>query len=69
MEKFPGIKRNNEFDIYYQSEDLQNTDFTGYESINIRRPDAYVGFSNEIFLNPLSSFTNANDDLEWYDDI
>ncbi|MDU5080398.1 hypothetical protein [uncultured Tissierella sp.] len=68
MERIPNIKNNPEFDIYYQSENLQNTDFTSYENLDSRRPDAYVGFSNDIFLYPQSFFTNF-DDLEWYDEL
>lgn len=71
MEKFPDIKNSesSEFNIFYRSEFLHNTNYPGHESLNSRRPDAYVGFTNDIFLYPQPSLMSFDDDLEWYDDI
>lgn len=68
MEKIPSVKKYPNFDMFYQTTNFENTDFENYEDLNDRRPDAYVGFSNDIFLNPQSFFINSNDDLEWYDE-
>ncbi len=68
MGKFPDIKKNPKLDIYYETENLENTDFAEFENLDTRRPDAYVGFSNDIFLNPQSLFINPDGDLEWYDE-
>ncbi|MGJ0845058.1 hypothetical protein ACR77J_00040 [Tissierella praeacuta] len=68
MKKIPNIKNNSEFNIYYQNENLQNTDFVNYDTLDARRPDAYIGLSNDIFLYPQTFFVNS-DDSAWYDEL
>lgn len=65
---FP-IQNNPEFKSYYKSEDLENTDFANYEYQNFRRPDALIGFTNDVFLYPQTVFFNIEEDgdLSLYD--
>ncbi len=59
-----------EFNIYYRTEDLENTDFPQSEYQSAREPDAFVGLTNNIFLNPSMPLINTDDnsdDLEWYE--
>lgn len=63
MERIFRPKRDAEFEMYYKSENLQNTDFVNYEDLNMQVPDAFVGLSSEMFLNPQSSFF-LPDDIE-----
>ena len=68
MERIPYVKNNPELDIYYQSENLEDTDFITYKDLDARRPDAYIGFSNDIFLNSKSFYISPDDNLEWFDE-
>lgn len=69
MEKFFITKNNPEFNAYYKSEDIQNTDFVNYDYEDYRRPDALIGFTNDVFLYPPTAFNNVEeeDELSMYD--
>ncbi|MDR7856614.1 hypothetical protein [Tissierella sp.] len=70
MGKIFGTVNEPEFNIYYRTEDLGNTDFPQHENLDVRKPDAFVGLSNNIFLNPIMPLINADnndDDLDWYE--
>jgi hypothetical protein len=70
MGKIFGTINEPEFNIYYRTEDLENTNFPQYDNLGAREPDAFVGLSNNIFLNPSMPLINTddnNDDLEWYE--
>lgn len=66
-------KLNNDpnFNIYYKSENMENTDFNSYYDINPRRPDSFVGFTSDVFLNPQSIIFEPDDidDLEQYNKL
>lgn len=44
----------NDLNAYYKSENMGNTDFPFYENINPQRPDAFIGFTSNMFISPQS---------------
>lgn len=72
MERNHGFGRDTDFEIYYQSENLENTDYVNYVDSNLHPPDAFVNFTNGVFLNPQSPFFSPDDmginqwnEIEW----
>lgn len=60
-----------EFYNYFDNENLENTDYMDHDDINIRRPDAYVGFFNNLFSSQFSNIVTAEEIgvLEWYNKL
>jgi len=61
MERNHGFGKDMDFEIYYQSENLENTDFVNYEDSYIPAPDAFVNFTSGVFLNPQTPFFSPDD--------
>ena len=64
MGKIFGTQNNPELNSYYKSEDIQNTDFVNYDYESYRRPDALIGFTNDVFLYPPTAFSNVEEEDE-----
>lgn len=41
-----------EFNSYFKSENIQNTNFTKYKNSTSNLPNSFVGFTSDVFLNP-----------------
>ncbi len=52
-----GFGVNHELNTYLRSEHMENTDYVSYKDLNPIRPDAFVGFTANMFINPNSIIT------------
>lgn len=52
MKKKYNLNNNSEFNIYYKSENMQNTDLNNYKNMNQIVPYSFIGFTGNMFLNP-----------------
>jgi hypothetical protein len=69
--RIPDINDSSQFYNYFENENLENTDYMSHDDVNIRRPDAYIGFYNNLFSSQFSDIVIAEElgGLEWYNKL
>lgn len=66
--RIPDTNNPLEFYNYFENENLENTDYMSHDETDIRPPDAYIGFYNNLFSSQFSNIVTAGEigGLEWY---
>lgn len=60
-----------EFNSYYKSENIQNTNFNKYKNISSNLPNSFIGLTGDVFLNPQEIIFEPKkvDDLREYNKL